>query len=186
MSWRRFFHRAWWDEERARELESYLEFETEDNIARGMSPDEARAAARRKLGNMGRIRGEIYAMNTVTLLDWLRQDIRYASRVMRRTPGFTVAAVLTLALGIGGVTIIYSALRNILLDPFPYANPERMVNVYVTNAETGERQFGGAMGQDEVLDFFEQQTAFEGWSSAPLTAASCGPLPARTSLPSLR
>ncbi|HTV02926.1 MAG TPA: ADOP family duplicated permease [Luteitalea sp.] len=162
MGWRRFFRRAWWDDERARELESYIDLETDDNIARGMSPDDARAAARRKLGNTGRIREEIYAMNTVTLLDWLRQDVRYAARVLRRNPGFTIAAVLTLAIGIGGVTVIYSALRNILLDPFPYANPERMVNVYVTNPETGERQHGGAMGQDEALDFLEQQTAFDG------------------------
>ena len=161
MGWRRFFRRAWWDDERARELESYLELETDDNIARGMSPDEARAAARRKLGNTGRIREEIYAMNTVTLLDWFRQDIRYASRVMRRNPGFTIAAVLTLALGIGGVTVIYSALRNILLDPFPYANSDRMVNVWVIDSETGRRWNGGAMGQDEFLDFWEQQTVFE-------------------------
>jgi putative ABC transport system permease protein len=162
MGWRRFLRRAWWDDERARELESYIEIETEENIGRGMTPDEARTAARRKLGNTGRIREEIYAMNTVTLLDWLRQDIRYGARVLRRNPGFTIAAVLTLALGIGGVTVIYSALRNILLDPFPYANPERMVNVYVTNPETGERQHNGAMGQDEAMDFLEQQTAFEG------------------------
>ena len=161
MSWRRFFRRAWWDDERTRELESYLELETDDNIARGMSPDEASAAARRKLGNTGRIREEIYAMNTITFIEWLGQDIRYAARVLRRNPGFTIAAVLTLALGIGGVTVIYSALRNILLDPFPYANPERMVNVYVTNAETGDRQHGGAMGQDEAVDFLEQQTPFE-------------------------
>ncbi len=97
-------------------------------------------------------------MNTVTFIEWLGQDIRYAARVLRRNPGFTIAAVLTLALGIGGVTVIYSALRNILLDPFPYANSERMVNVYVINAETGDRQHGGAMGQDEAVDFFEQQT----------------------------
>ncbi len=161
MGWRRYFRRAWWADERSRELESYLELETEDNLARGMSPDEAVSAARRKLGNTARIREEIYAMNTVTLVDWLRQDIRYGARVLRRNPGFTIAAVLTLALGIGGVTVIYSALRNILLDPFPYANPDRMVNVYVTNAETGERLHNGAMGQDEVIDFVEPQTAFE-------------------------
>jgi hypothetical protein len=117
VSWRRFFRRTWWDSERARELESYIELETDENIARGMTPADARAAARRKLGNTGRIREEIYAMNTVTLIDWLGQDLRYATRVLRRNPGFTIAAVLTLALGIGGVTVIYSALRNILLDP---------------------------------------------------------------------
>ena len=57
MGWRRFFRRSWWDDERSRELESYLELETEENVARGMPPAEARAAARRKLGNTGRIRG---------------------------------------------------------------------------------------------------------------------------------
>ena len=161
MGWRRFTRRAWWDDERTRELESYLDLETDDNIARGMSPDQARAAARRKLGNTGRIREEIYAMNTITLLEWLGQDIRYAARVLRRSPGFTIAAVLTLALGIGGVTVIYSALRNILLDPFPYVKSDRMVNVFVTDAETGDRHHGGAMGQDESLDLLEQQTVFE-------------------------
>jgi predicted permease len=161
MGWRRFLRRGWWDDERARELESYLELETDDNIARGMSPDQARAAARRKLGNPGRIREEIYRMNTITLVEWLAQDIRYAARVLRRSPGFTIAALLTLALGIGGVTVIYSALRNILLDPFPYVKSDRMVNVFVTNAETGDRHHGGAMGQDETLDLLESQTAFE-------------------------
>jgi putative ABC transport system permease protein len=161
MGWRRFLRRAWWDDERKRELESYLELETDDNLARGMPPDEARAAARRKLGNTGRIREEIYAMNTVTLLEWLVQDVRYAARLLRRSPGFTIAAVLTLALGIGGVTVIYSALRNILLDPFPYVKSDRMVNVFPTDASTGDRIHGGRMGEDEALDFMEQQTVFE-------------------------
>src|SRR5688572_25387129 len=161
MGWRRFFRRAKWDEELTRELDSYLDIETEENVARGMTPDDARAAARRKLGNAGHIREDIYAMNSVALLDWLRQDIKYAARVLRRNPGFSIAAVLTLSLGIGGVTVIYSALRNILLDPFPYVKSERLVNVFVTDAETGRRHFGGAMGQDEFLDLWEQQTVFE-------------------------
>src|SRR5690349_10440683 len=100
-------------------------------------------------------------MNTITLVEWLGQDIRYASRVLRRSAGFTTAAVLTLALGIGGVTVIYSALRNILLDPFPYAKSERMVNVFVMDAQTGDRHYGGAMGQDEAIDLLEPQTVFE-------------------------
>ena len=161
MAWRRFFCRAWWDDERSRELESYLELETDDNIARGMPPAAARAAARRRLGNTGRIREEIYAMNTVTLLDWLRQDIRYGARVLRRNPGFTIAAALTLALGIGGVTVIYSALRNILLDPFPYAQSARMVNVQVRDVETNRFRNGGRLTEDEFLDFEELQPAFE-------------------------
>jgi predicted permease len=161
MGWRRFLRRAWWDDERTRELESYIEIETDDNIARGMQPDEARAAARRKLGSALRAREEIYAMNTVTLFEWLAQDVRYAGRLLRRSPGFTIAAVLTLSLGIGGVTVIYSALRNILLDPFPYVKSDRMVNVFPTDATTGDRIQGGRMGEDETIDFVEQQTVFE-------------------------
>jgi hypothetical protein len=64
---KRFFHRACWDDERARELEAHLAIETDHNIARGMAPDEARGAARRKLGNTTRVREDIYDMNTLPI-----------------------------------------------------------------------------------------------------------------------
>lgn len=117
MGWGRFFRRGWWDEERARELEAHLEIETDDNIARGLSPAAARMAARRKLGDPGRVREQIYFMNSLPVLDTLWQDVRYGARQFARSPGFAAVAVLTLAVGIGGVTIIYSVVRNILLDP---------------------------------------------------------------------
>ena len=69
MSIRRFFRRGRWDDERARELDAHLAIETDDNIARGMTPGHARAAARRKLGNVTLVREEIYQMNTMTLHD---------------------------------------------------------------------------------------------------------------------
>lgn len=100
-------------------------------------------------------------MNTVMRIEWLRQDATYAARALRRTPGFTLAAVLTLSLGIGGVTVIYSALRNILLDPFPYAQSDRMVNVQVRDLETDRFRSGGRLTADEFLDFEERQPAFE-------------------------
>ena len=68
MSIRRYFRRAHWDDERARELEAYLAIETDENIARGMSPSEARDAARRKLGNTTLVREQIYRMNTLGIL----------------------------------------------------------------------------------------------------------------------
>ena len=69
MSWIHFFRRSQWDDERARELEAHLTIETDENIARGMSPADARDAARRKLGNVTLVREEIYQMNTVTIVD---------------------------------------------------------------------------------------------------------------------
>ena len=73
MSWTRFFRRRYWDQERARELEAYLEAETDENIARGMSPEEARYAAHRKLGNTTLIREEIYTMNSFGWIETLWQ-----------------------------------------------------------------------------------------------------------------
>src|SRR5579862_5925255 len=93
MAWMRFFRRERWDRERRAELESYLQIETDENIARGMSPHAAQAAARRKLGNSTLIREEIYRMNTITLLDTLSRDVRYALRALRHNPVFTLVAL---------------------------------------------------------------------------------------------
>jgi putative ABC transport system permease protein len=129
MTWRRFFHRSRLDTQVARDLEFYLETETADNIARGMSPAEALAAARRKLGNPTFIREEVYRMNTAGLLDSIWQDLRYAWRVLRQSPAFTATAILSLALGIGGNTAVFTVVRGVLLKPLPYRNPASLVKI---------------------------------------------------------
>jgi len=134
MGWRRFLRRARWDRERAEELKSYLQIETDENIARGMSADEARQAAQRKLGNTLRIREDIYQMNTIGFLDSLGRDLRYALRGMRRRPTFTLAAVLTLALGIGANTAIFAVVHGVLIKSLSYPNAEELVSLRHTAA----------------------------------------------------
>lgn len=105
-------------------------------------------------------------------LDDLRRDVLYAARTLRRTPGFTSVVVLTLALGIAAVTIIYSVVRNVLLDPFPYADSDRLVNVIVRDASG--KTVGSLFGSEEFLAYAEQTTVFEDVVGTKLQVAVYG------------
>jgi putative ABC transport system permease protein len=137
MGFRRFLRRAAWDAERARELESYLAEAIDDNLARGMTPEQARTAAYRRLGNTTRIREEIYTMNSLGFLETLWQDLRYGARLLRRNPTFAVVAILTLALGTGANTAIFHLVDAVRLRTLPVERPEQLADVRVVQAPNG-------------------------------------------------
>ena len=136
------FRRRGGDEERKRELEDYLARETEQNVAQGMTAEEARRAAHVKLGSARRIREEIYEMNGIGWLETLWQDVRYAGRMLRKSPGFTAVAVLTLALGIGANATIFTFINELLLrPPAGVAESGKLLSVWNRLPDGHEMQF---------------------------------------------
>jgi predicted permease len=144
MSWTRYFRRRYWDAERARELRGYVEIETDENIARGMPPDEARAAAQRKLGNAVLVREEIYRMNSLGWIESFWQDLRYGARSLRLNLGFACIAIASLTIGIGANTTIFQLLDAIRLRSLPVKNPQELATVRVANREWNSGSFSGS------------------------------------------
>lgn len=123
------------------EVEHYLDQATAEGIARGMSPDQARRAARIELGSPTAVRQEVRAYGWEHLVGTVLADLRYAGRRLRTEPGFTAVTVLTLAVGIGATTAIVSAVSPVLFQPLPYPDPGRIASIHDA-ARDGSRMSG--------------------------------------------
>lgn len=135
LSWLPWYRRSAREADLARELRDHLELEAEEQRAAGLSPTEAAYAARRALGNTLQIEEDVRTAWGLQWLETLGQDLRYGLRQLRRSPAFTAVAILTLALGIGANTMIFSVVNCLVFRPLPVEHPENVV--FLTAARKG-------------------------------------------------
>jgi hypothetical protein len=132
---RSLFIRRRVEEELDEELRDHIERQIEQNVARGTPPREARRAALREFGGVAQIQEECRDQRGTSFLETLLRDASYAVRVLRKSPGFTAVAVLSLALGIGANTAIFSLINAILIKSLPVKDPEQLVQFDRANLE---------------------------------------------------
>ena len=147
------------------ELGFHLDRQTEENRAAGMAPDEARLAALRAFGNPALLRDQARASWSWNGLESLLRDLRYGFRTLRRTPGFTIVAVLVIALCIGSSTSLFTVVRSVLLRPLPFRDPSTLVMIY-EHFRAAELNVPGANIYNPVApaDFYDWRSQTHGFA----------------------
>ncbi|MFY9939891.1 MAG: ABC transporter permease, partial [Silvibacterium sp.] len=141
-------------------MASHLELEAEEQRESGLPPEEAHYAARRTFGNTASVKEDVRATWSLIWLEGFAQDAKYGARVLRKSPGFTVVAALTLTLGIGANTAIFSVVESVLLRPLPFSAPDQIVRVYSTKDGVPVEGSGWPSPTD-MRDFAQSNHTFE-------------------------
>jgi putative ABC transport system permease protein len=179
--WRRLrglFGKGRLERELQEEIDAHLQMQSEEYERQGMSAEQARLAALRQFGGVEQVKERYRDRRGLPAVETTLQDVRYAGRVLRKSPGFTAVAVVTLALGIGASTAIFSIVNAVLLNPLPFAEPERLVMIYGKFLSYSQSNMSVSVPEfvdcRERTSSFAQLAAYDDFS-ANLTAAAGEP-----------
>ena len=157
---RAFFRRSHAERELSDELRAHIDALTDENTRRGMSERDARAAAHREFGVVERTKEAYREQRSLPFLETLTRDIRFAARGLRRDAGFACLAILTLALGIGINTSLFTVVNSVLLHPLPYPEPDRLVSLFERSVGTDSDE-DNPVASGQFLDWQRDATSFQ-------------------------